>query len=285
MGTNELPSEIRRFKEIREDHDFTQSEFAEQLGIKHSTADIERGRTKLSGRVVTELLRLFNVNPLWLFGYSNQKHLTTDNGDISPKVVVVDKEDQENMILVNQKAAAGYPNNIQDVEWYQKLPAFDLPLPQYRNATYRGFQVEGDSMLPNFRPDDWVLAKGVESLDYASDNKVYVVVMQDASGYEVISEVEVDMLVPTNESDLNFAFDFGYRFNRSFRNAFDNSIETSEPTRGNKTITINPAVDYDISKKLNARLFFDYTRTIPTTTAQFPTTSIAGGVRIRFTLD
>ena len=79
MGTNELPSEIRRFKEIREDHDFTQSEFAEQLGIKHSTADIERGRTKLSGRVVTELLRLFNVNPLWLFGYSNQKHLNTMN--------------------------------------------------------------------------------------------------------------------------------------------------------------------------------------------------------------
>jgi len=86
-------------------------------------------------------------------------------------------------------------------------------------------------------------------------------------------------------SDLNFAFDFGFRNNRSFRNSFDNSIETSEPTRGNKTIAINPAVDYDISKKLNARLFFDYTRSIPTTTAQFPTTNISGGVRIRFTLD
>tara|TARA_R110001632_G_scaffold176774_1_gene296529 strand:+ start:7561 stop:8331 length:771 start_codon:yes stop_codon:yes gene_type:complete len=180
MGINDLASEIRRFKEIREDHNFTQSEFAEQLGIKNSTADIERGRTKLSGRVVTELLRLFQVNPLWIYGFSNQKHLNTGKGDISPKVVVVDKEDKENMLLVNQKAAAGYPNNIQDLEWYQKLPAFDLPLPQYRNATYRGFQVEGDSMLPNFRPDDWVLAKGVESLDYASDNKVYVVVMQDA---------------------------------------------------------------------------------------------------------
>ncbi|MFT5750659.1 MAG: SOS-response transcriptional repressor LexA [Flavobacteriales bacterium] len=180
MGINDLPSEIRRFKEIREDHNFTQSEFAEQLGIKNSTADIERGRTKLSGRVVTELLRLFQVNPLWVYGFSNQKQLNTAKGDVSPKVVIVDKEDNENMILVNQKAAAGYPNNIQDVEWYQKLPAFDLPLPQYRNATYRGFQVEGDSMLPNFRPDDWVLAKGVESLDYANDNKVYVVVMQDA---------------------------------------------------------------------------------------------------------
>jgi len=34
-------------------------------------------------------------------------------------------------------------------------------------------------------------------------------------------------------SDLNFAFDFGYRNNRSFRNAFDNTIETSEPTYPN----------------------------------------------------
>lgn len=180
MGTNDLPSEIRRFKEIREDNDFTQSEFAQQLGIKSSTADIERGRTKLSGRVVTELLRLFQVNPLWIYGFSNQKHLNTDKGDVSPKVVIVDKEDQENMVLVNQKAAAGYPNNITDVEWYKNLPAFDFPIPEYRNATYRGFQVEGDSMLPTFRPSDWVLAKGVESLEYASDNKVYVIVMQDA---------------------------------------------------------------------------------------------------------
>ena len=87
-------------------------------------------------------------------------------------------------------------------------------------------------------------------------------------------------------SDLNFAFDFGFRNNRSFRHEFITNILTDpEATRGNKTITINPAVDYDISKKLNARLFFDYTRTIPVTTAQFPTTSIAGGVRIRFTLD
>ena len=180
MGINDLPSEIRRFKEVREDHNFTQAEFAEQLGIKKSTADIERGRTKLSGQVVTELLRLFQINPLWIYGYSKQKYLNTDKVDVSPKVVVVNQEDQENMVLVNQKAAAGYPNNIADIEWYQKLPAFDLPLPQYRNATYRGFQVEGDSMLPNFRPEDWVLAKGVEGLDYASDNKVYVIVMQDA---------------------------------------------------------------------------------------------------------
>ena len=182
MGIQDLTSEIRRFKEVRDDHGLTQAEFAEQLGIKNSTADIERGRTKLSGHVVTELLRLFNINPLWIFGYSKQKFLHASRGDVSPKVVVVDKDNQdhENMLLVNQKAAAGYPNNIADAEWYQGLPAFDLPLPQYRNATYRGFQVEGDSMLPFLYPQDWVLAKGVESMEQASDNKIHVIVMQDA---------------------------------------------------------------------------------------------------------
>ena len=74
--------EIKHFKEIREENNFTQSEFAEMLGIKNSTADIERGRTKLSGKVVSELLRQFGVNPLWLFGDSGQKYLQVSKGDV-----------------------------------------------------------------------------------------------------------------------------------------------------------------------------------------------------------
>lgn len=151
MGTD-VTQEVKRFKEIRDDHNFTQSEFAEVLGIKNSTADIERGRTKLSGKIVAELLKRFGVNPLWLFGESSQKYLAVNKGDVSPKVVTVSNSEEENIVLVNQKAAAGYPHNVQDVGWYQQLPAFDIPLPEYRNATYRGFQVEGDSMLPNLNP-------------------------------------------------------------------------------------------------------------------------------------
>ena len=172
--------EAKRFKEIREENNYTQSEFAELLGINNTTADLERGRTKLSGKVVTELLRQFNVNPLWLFGDSNKKFLQTNNGDVSPRVLTVDFDNEDAMVFVNQKAAAGYPQNIQDVEWYQKLPAFNIPLPQFRNATYRGFQVEGDSMVPNLQPEDWVLAKAVGNLGDFNDNKVHVIVLQDS---------------------------------------------------------------------------------------------------------
>jgi len=171
---------LKRFIDLRRELGHTQAEFAKLLGVSSTTADIERGRTKLSGKVVTELLRQFQVNPLWLFGESDQKLIQTSNVSVIPKVVTVDSSDQDNMVLVNAKAAAGYPQNIADTSWYQELPAFDLPIPEFRNATYRGFQVEGDSMLPNLRPGDWVLARACEHVDNVSANKMYVVVLQDA---------------------------------------------------------------------------------------------------------
>lgn len=175
---NELT--LKRFTEIRRDLGYTQSDFAKLLGVKNTTADIERGRTKLSGKVVAELLKQFNVNPLWLFGQSEQKNLATSNVSVIPKVVTVDSSENDNMVLVNAKAAAGYPQNIQDTSWYKELPAFDLPLPEFRNATYRGFQVEGDSMLPNLKPGEWVLSKAMEHIDQISANKMYVVVLEDS---------------------------------------------------------------------------------------------------------
>ena len=171
---------IQRFGELRRALGYTQSEFAELLGISSTTADIERGRTKLSGKVVTELLKQFKINPLWLYGESEQQYLDTSRVSVIPKVVTVDSAEQENIVLVNAKAAAGYPQNIQDTSWYEQLPAFDLPLPEYRNATYRGFQVEGDSMVPNLHPGEWVLARALSSVDEMSANRIYVVVLDDA---------------------------------------------------------------------------------------------------------
>lgn len=199
---NNLPIEIQRFKQIRESNNLTQAEFAEKLGIKSSTADIERGKTKLSGIVVTQLLKIYKINPLWLYDLSRQKEIDLYKADTMPKVVTVNTEGSDNITMVNQKAAAGYPHNIQDTDWYKNLPAFDMPIPQYRHATYRGFQVEGDSMLPTFKPEDWVLAKAIESLEYATNNKVHVIVMYDSVLLKKIEKqqnYEQLKLISTNE--------------------------------------------------------------------------------------
>lgn len=175
---NELT--LKRFTDIRRELGYTQTDFAKLLGISNTTADIERGRTKLSGRVVAELLKQFKINPLWLFGAKDSKFLDTSRTSVIPKVVTVNNADRDNMVLVNAKAAAGYPHNIQDSGWYRQLPAFDMPIPEFRNATYRGFQVEGDSMLPNLGPGDWVLAKAIEHIDHVSPSKMYVIVLHDS---------------------------------------------------------------------------------------------------------
>ncbi|QNJ97886.1 LexA family transcriptional regulator [Constantimarinum furrinae] len=177
---SKLSVEARRFKKVREELDHTQQSFAKLLEIGASTADIERGKTKVPGKVVMKLLQLFNINPLWLYGNSFVQYVDLNGGDVSPKVISIDSNDKDTILLVNQKAAAGYPHNIQDVDWYQSLPAFNIPLPQYRNATYRGFQVEGDSMLPNIRPNEWVLGKAVASISEASDSRIYIVVLKDS---------------------------------------------------------------------------------------------------------
>ncbi len=200
---NELAIDVKRFIEARRDLGYTQSEFAKLLGISSTTADIERGRTKLSGKVVAELLRQFKINPLWLFGAQDKKYLATTSVSVIPKVVTVDSSDKENMVLVNAKAAAGYPQNIQDTSWYKQLPAFDLPLPEFRNATYRGFQVEGDSMLPNLKPGEWVLAKALNGMEEISANKIYVVILHDAvlvKKLEKSPETAKMMLISLNET-------------------------------------------------------------------------------------
>jgi SOS-response transcriptional repressor LexA len=172
--------EAQRFKKIREDLHLTQQAFARELEINGSTADIERGKTKLSGKVVMILYKKYKINPLWLFGQSNEQYVTINTLDVSPKVITLKPDGDESILLVNQKAAAGYPHNIQDPDWYETLPVFNLPIPQFRNATYRGFQVEGDSMMPNIRPNDWVLGRALSSLTELSDGKIYIIVLQDS---------------------------------------------------------------------------------------------------------
>ena len=152
----EITIAAKRFKKVREEQNYTQQAFSDFLELGNSTVDIERGKTKIPGKVVMSLLKNFQINPLWLFGESFQQYITID-GNVLLKVISIKEDNTDAILLVNQKAATGYPHNIQDVDWYQTLPVFNLPLPQFRNATYRGFQVEGDSMLPNIRPNDWVL--------------------------------------------------------------------------------------------------------------------------------
>lgn len=171
---------LERFIQLRKELGHTQESFAMIIAEAKTTADIERQKSELSAQGLINLVNEFGINPLWLFDTNQPKQIDYSSKDCSPKVISLANEESENIVLVNAKAAAGYPQNISDTSWYRQLPAFEFPIPQFRNSTYRGFQVEGESMLPNLRANDWVLARAVEQLSQISPNKIYVVVLFDS---------------------------------------------------------------------------------------------------------
>lgn len=91
-----------------------------------------------------------------------------------PNVVTVDSSNRENIVLVNQKARAGYLNGFADVEYVKKLPTFYLP--QLKAGTYRAFEVDGDSMEPTLESKELVIGSWVESLDDIREDRVHILV-------------------------------------------------------------------------------------------------------------
>ncbi len=170
----------------------TQSAFATQLDIGNTTADIERGKTKISGQIIKDLLKLYQINPLWLYGESKQKYFNPLKNDTSPSIVTVDNLGSENILLVNAKAAAGYADNIGEEQYYQELPAFTFPLPEYRNATFRGFQITGDSMYPAFKEGEWVLTKALGNVSEVKSGNIYVIVERESIRLKKIKKIPGD---------------------------------------------------------------------------------------------
>jgi phage repressor protein C with HTH and peptisase S24 domain len=91
-----------------------------------------------------------------------------------PKVVTMDTQGNENVVLVPVKAMAGYLNGYGDEEYISTLPAYRLP--GLGNGTFRLFEVGGLSMHPTLNDKDMVIGSFVESLTAVRDDRVYVVV-------------------------------------------------------------------------------------------------------------
>lgn len=188
-------TEAQRLKQVRAELKMTQPQFGQYLGIS-TTYDMERGKTKISGEIVYKLLKDHNINPLWLYGESDQKYLNPKSKSVSPSVVTVDNLGFENILMVNEKAAAGYAGNLNNQDYHEQLPAFSFPIPEYRNATFRCFQVEGYSMYPTIQPNEWIITKAVEDLSQIKNNNIYVVVDTDGIRIkQVHNEVDMKYLV------------------------------------------------------------------------------------------
>ncbi len=85
-------------------------------------------------------------------------------------------------------------------------------------------------------------------------------------------------------NDLSFKFDFEVRDDITIAHILDSPNE-AQPTRGARTISLNPQVEYVLNKRLKLRLFADYRKTVPKTSQSFPITTLNTGVTVQFSLN
>lgn len=161
-------------KFLRKRAGFTQEQFANEVGIKRSVVGAyEEARAEPRLQTLINIAKVLNVVADDLIA----KDLTKGKeGQPREKIkvlsITVDSDENENVELIPQKAAAGYLNGYSDPEYLSDLPRFHLPMLP-KNATYRAFEINGDSMLP-IPSGSIVIGKYVESLTDIKNGKTYV---------------------------------------------------------------------------------------------------------------
>jgi len=97
-----------------------------------------------------------------------------------PRVVTIDQNGMNNIIEMDAKAAAGFPANIDNPAFYEELPAFTLPGPQFQHGTFICLQASGDSMHPTIYHNDWLIAEFIPDPELnIKEGYVHVIVSKD----------------------------------------------------------------------------------------------------------
>ena len=196
-------------KYLRSQKDWTQADLASRLNIKRSRIGAyEEGRAEPGLIDLQTISIIFGISLDDLVG-THLSHTGLDTlrkkttaSNLRLLSVVVDKEGDEQVVVVPVKARAGYLNHYEDIDNYTELPSFQLPLPEiYSGQTHRVFQIEGDSMIP-MPPGSYVLTRYVENWQNIKNGKTYVVISKSEGVVykRVLNEIEHSFLL-TLQSD------------------------------------------------------------------------------------
>lgn len=170
-------------KFLRKQKKLTQADFAKKIGINRpKVGSYEEGRAEPNMETLQNISHFFKVKMDDLVEVNLMENGNQSKKDISGKglrilPIVVDNTDKEKVSLVPAKAAAGYLNGYADPEFVEQLPAFNLPLQETQNGTYRLFQIEGDSMLP-IPSASYIVGQYVDNWQSVKDNNCYVFITQ-----------------------------------------------------------------------------------------------------------
>lgn len=171
-----LASNLRYLRKVK---GFTQSDLADQLDVQRTMISAyEDGRSEPKLATLLKISDLLEVGLEELIEHDIERlgRKALQNRKLTILTIAADEKDRENITLVGQKASAGYLNGFADPEYMETLPQFHLPNLS-RQATYRAFELAGDSMLPLI-PGTIVIGAYLDQLTQIKSGKTYVLVTQ-----------------------------------------------------------------------------------------------------------
>lgn len=172
-------------KFLRKKHGLTQDDLAKKLGVsRYKIGSYEENRALPKLSLLQFLADYFNLsldslvnNQLEKGETTSPKNNTTSNLRIL--TTVVNNSNEERFAIVPEKAAAGYTAGYSDPDYIEKLPVFDLPLPEFRNdRTYRVFQISGNSMEP-VPSGSYIICEYIANLQEIQYSKPHIVVTKN----------------------------------------------------------------------------------------------------------
>lgn len=183
----------------------TQDDVATSINIKRPTyAGIELGNSFPSIEVLVSLSDYFSIamdtlvridltklSEFQLSELERGNDVYVRGTHIRVLSKTTDKEDEENIELVPEKAKAGYTAGYADPEFISELPRFQLPFLS-RNKKYRSFQISGDSMLP-IPEDSWITGEFVQDWHTIQSGKPYIILtINDGIVFKVVDNLIQD---------------------------------------------------------------------------------------------
>ena len=164
---------------LRKQKNITQNDLAEQLSVQRTMISAyEDGRSEPKLATLHLLAEILEVGLEELLIHDIEKYgrKAIQKRKLNILTIATNDTEKENILLVRQKASAGYLNGFADTEYMESLQQFHLPHLS-KQESYRAFELAGDSMLPLI-PGTIVVGSYVDQLKSIRSGRTYVLVTQ-----------------------------------------------------------------------------------------------------------
>ena len=209
---------------LRNKKNLSQQSFAESLGMSRVRySKYEDGRSEAPYEILIRISKFFNVSIDLLLTLDISKY-PVDNMMKLPEnrvvlPIIVDSEGENYIEIVPQKASMGYLQGYSDNEYIEKLARMKLPF--LKNAKYRAFLADGDSMPP-FADGSYIIGEYVEQLKDLKSGKEYIFVTSEGITYKTfVEQTEKSVVVSADNT-----------FYKPYKISIENVLEIWKYVRG-----------------------------------------------------